>query len=72
MVRILLFVALGIIVWRIVRIALRTMQTPRQGPSGGPFPSPRPSKGEPDLGNIPDADFEDVTDKKPPVPPSKE
>jgi hypothetical protein len=72
MARILLFVVLGIIVWRMVRIALRTMQTPRQGRSTGPSGSTRSPKGDPDLRNIQDADFEDITDKTPPSPPSKE
>jgi hypothetical protein len=72
MARFLLFVALGIIVWRMVRVAIRSMQTPRQGGSAGPSASPKSSKGDPDLGNIQDADFEDITDKTPPSPPSKE
>ena len=70
MMRMLLFVALGIIVWRIVRIAVRTMQTP--GSRGGPFASPTPPRRESDLGKIQDAEFEDITDKTPPSPPSKE
>jgi hypothetical protein len=72
MVRMLLFLALGIIVWRVVRIALRAMQTPTQRPSRGPFASPTPPKQNSDLGNIQDAEFEDITDKTPPSPPSKE
>jgi hypothetical protein len=72
MVRMLLFVALGIIVWRIVRMALRAMQTPGQGRSAGPSASPAPPKQKPDLGSIQDAEFEDITDKTPPSPPSKE
>lgn len=72
MVRMLLFLALGIIVWRVVRIALRSMQTPTQRPNRGPVASPTPPKRDSDLGNIQDAEFEDITDKTPPSPPSKE
>jgi hypothetical protein len=72
MVRMLLFLALGIIVWRVVRVALRAMQTPGPRPRGGPSASPTPPKRSSDLGKIQDAEFEDITDKTPPSPPPKE
>ncbi len=45
---------------------------PVNGPAAARSPRPRPPGGSPISGTIQDAEFEDITDKTPPSPPSKE
>jgi hypothetical protein len=69
--RMVLFFILGVSVWRIVRIATRMMQGPRSHNAEDPFATYTPSRKSPDLKDIQDADFEDITEKRPPpTPPS--
>lgn len=71
MVRMLLYVALGIILWRIIRVATRMMQGPRNRGGEDPFASHRHPQRTPDLKDVQDAEFEDITEKKnPPNPPA--
>jgi len=72
MLRVLLFLVLGIIVWRMIRIAVRSVQTPGKDRREDPFASTTPPKRKTDLGDIQDADFEDITDKTPPKNPPPE
>lgn len=72
MLRLFLYAILGFILWRMVRVAMRMMQTPRRRDSVDPFAaSPHPRK-KSDMGDIQDADFEDITDQpSPKSPPPK-
>lgn len=71
MVRMLLYVALGIILWRIFRVATRMMQGPRNRGGEDPSGSRRHPQRKTDLKDVQDAEFEDITEKKePPNPPA--
>lgn len=71
-VKLLLFMIIGVILWRMVRLGMRILGG--GGLRGGVSPhGPGPSrKHSPDYKEIQDAEFEDITGKEPPKnPPPK-
>jgi hypothetical protein len=67
--RLILFILIGFFVWRIIRLAMRLLGGGVQ--SGGQPRTPDRSPEMPELKNIEDAEFEDLTPPPAETPPSK-
>ena len=62
--RLLLFAMLAFIVWRVVQTTMRIMHSKREEEHEDPFAKyHQGASSGPDLSNIKDADFEDITPK---------
>ena len=63
--RMILFIVLGVVLWRAVRLFARMAQGTRRGEDDDmPTAPPAPTKSQMDLRDIQDAHFEDITPKE--------